>query len=180
MRQKISLLGFNSALGQFWIAATEGGLCRVSLKAGNEDEKTSRQRMLVALERRFGAVEILPDYSALAPAVRYLERYIATPLKAGRYDRPLDPGGTDFQRRIWDVLLGIPAGSTRSYGEVAALAGSPLGARAAGAACGANPLLIIVPCHRVIGSDRSLTGFGGGLELKRKLLDAEKAQFAVS
>lgn len=180
MRQKISLLGFNSALGQFWLAAAGRGLCRVSLQEGNEDEEASRQRMLDSLERRFGIVEIVPDNGALAPAVRYLERYIAAPLKAGRYDGPLDPGGTDFQRRVWDVLLGIPAGSTLSYGEVAALAGSPRGARAAGAACGANPLLIIVPCHRVIGSDLSLTGFGGGMGLKRKLLEAEKARFAGS
>lgn len=180
MRQKISLLGFKSALGQFWLAAAERGLCRVNLKAENEDEDTSRQRMIDALERRFGIVEIVPDNGNLIPVVSYLERYIAAPLTAGRYDGPLDSGGTDFQRKVWNVLLGIPAGSTRSYGEVAALAGSPLGARAAGTACGANPLLIIVPCHRVIGSDSSLTGFGGGLDLKRRLLEAEKARFSRS
>jgi O-6-methylguanine DNA methyltransferase len=83
--------------------------------------------------------------------------------------------GTDFQRRVWRALQKIPRGQTRSYGWVARKIGRPKAARAVGTACGANPVPIIIPCHRVIASDGSLGGFGGGLPLKRRLLALEKA-----
>ena len=90
------------------------------------------------------------------------------------FDLPLAPCGTDFQQRVWLRLREIPYGETRSYGEIAAELGMPPGAsRAVGLANGANPLSVVVPCHRVVGSDGSLTGFGGGLERKRFLLDLE-------
>ena len=91
-----------------------------------------------------------------------------------RFDLPLSPQGTQFQRRGWEELRRIGWGSTRSYGEVARAAGSPRGARAVGMACNRNPLLIVVPCHRVVGADGSLVGYGGGLELKRRLLELER------
>ena len=91
-----------------------------------------------------------------------------------RFDLPLSPQGTQFQRRVWEELRRIGWGSTRSYGEVARAVGSPRGARAVGMACNRNPLLIVVPCHRVVGADGSLVGFGGGLELKRRLLELER------
>ncbi len=96
---------------------------------------------------------------------------------AGRrreFDLALAPRGTAFQRSVWQALTRIPYGETVSYGELARRIGSPQASRAVGLANGANPLPIIVPCHRVIGADGSLTGFGGGLEIKRKLLALER------
>lgn len=90
------------------------------------------------------------------------------------FDLPLSPQGTAFQLAAWRALRGIPYGETRSYGEQAKAIGRPRAVRAVGAANGANPLPIVVPCHRVIGSDGSLTGFGGGLDVKEKLLAHER------
>lgn len=92
-----------------------------------------------------------------------------------RFDVELGAKGTDFQHIVWDALVRIPYGETVSYGELARRIGRPQASRAVGLANGANPLPIIVPCHRVIGSDGSLTGFGGGLDLKRRLLELEGA-----
>jgi len=91
------------------------------------------------------------------------------------FDLPLEPTGTDFQLRVWNLLRGIPYGVTTSYGELARRLGDPQKSRAVGAANGANPIPIIVPCHRVVGSKGELTGFGGGLERKRWLLEHEGA-----
>ena len=88
---------------------------------------------------------------------------------------PLDPQGTAFQQAVWRLLRGIARGSTRSYGELAALLGKPSASRAVGAAVGRNPISILVPCHRVIGRDGALTGYAGGLALKRRLLQLEGA-----
>ena len=89
---------------------------------------------------------------------------------------PLAPRGTDFQRKVWSALCAIPYGDTMSYGKLAARIGEPAAVRAVGAANGRNPLCIIVPCHRVIGADGSLTGFGGGLPRKRFLLGLERGE----
>lgn len=89
------------------------------------------------------------------------------------FDLNLAPRGTEFQQQVWDGLLAIPYGETRSYGELAATIGRPSAARAIGAANGRNPLSIVVPCHRVIGADGSLTGFAGGVSAKQCLLDLE-------
>ena len=91
-----------------------------------------------------------------------------------RFDLALAPTGTAFQRKVLEALQAIPYGETRSYKEVAAAIGKPRAVRAVGAANGRNPIPIIIPCHRVIGSDGSLTGFGGGLEVKRALLALEQ------
>lgn len=103
-----------------------------------------------------------------------LERYFAGELAAPE-DIPVRLAGTDFQRTVWRALLGIPAGETRTYAALAAAIGRPTAIRAVGLANGSNPVGIVVPCHRVIGSDGSLTGYGGGLERKRWLLAHEKA-----
>jgi methylated-DNA-[protein]-cysteine S-methyltransferase len=107
-----------------------------------------------------------------AQAREQLEEYFAGTRR--EFDLPLAPCGTEFQTRVWQALRDIPYGETRSYGEVAAAIGRPDRARAVGAANGRNPIAVIVPCHRVIGADGSLTGFGGGLERKRVLLDLER------
>ena len=103
---------------------------------------------------------------------RELEGYFAGRLT--RFDTPVAPEGTPFQRRVWAALCEIPYGQTRSYSELARQIGADKAVRAVGAANGANPIAIIVPCHRVIGADGSLTGFGGGLPVKRALLDLEQ------
>jgi len=89
------------------------------------------------------------------------------------FDLPLDLRGTGFQRRAWAAVASIPYGQTRTYADIARAIGQPKAARAVGAANGANPLPLVVPCHRVIGSNGSLTGYGGGLDVKRKLLVME-------
>ena len=90
------------------------------------------------------------------------------------FDLPLAPVGTEFQMRCWDALLEVPYGETRSYGDIARAAGSPKGFRAVGMANNRNPIAIIIPCHRIIGSDGKLVGYGGGLDIKVFLLELER------
>lgn len=113
------------------------------------------------------------DNAVLRVTRAQLREYFAGARRA--FDLPLAPRGTAFQRRVWDALATIPYGSTTSYGEIARRIGTPDAVRAVGAANGRNPLPIVVPCHRVIGADGSLTGFGGGLPTKRFLLRLEGA-----
>lgn len=89
------------------------------------------------------------------------------------FDLPLNPQGTVFQKKVWKALQEIPYGEVRTYGQIAGAVGSPKGARAVGMACHNNPILIMIPCHRVIGANGSLTGFGCGLDMKEKLLKLE-------
>ena len=110
----------------------------------------------------------------VARAERQLEEYFAGERRA--FDLPLGPVGTPFQRRVWAALERIPYGETISYGELARRVGNPSASRAVGAANGRNPIPIVIPCHRVIGSTGKLTGFGGGLDVKRALLDLETAK----
>ena len=112
-----------------------------------------------------------PDPGAFGAAVDQLEAYFAGELTDFHVE--LDLRGTEFQRRVWQALLTIPFGETRSYGEIAEQIGAPGAARAVGLANGHNPIAIVVPCHRVIGANGSLTGFGGGLDRKRTLLELE-------
>ncbi|MGO4444031.1 methylated-DNA--[protein]-cysteine S-methyltransferase [Mycobacterium sp. 2YAF39] len=112
------------------------------------------------------------DETAFPDAVEQLEAYFAG--ERTDFDMSLELVGTEFQRRVWAALLTIPYGETRSYGEIARQIGSPGAFRAVGLANGHNPIGIIVPCHRVIGSNGSLTGYGGGLDRKRALLDMER------
>ncbi len=95
--------------------------------------------------------------------------------KRRAFDLPLEPLGSSFERHVWTKLLGVPYGATTSYGAIAAELGLSSGARAVGRANGANPIPIVIPCHRVIGADGRLTGYGGGLPLKRALLELEGA-----
>lgn len=113
----------------------------------------------------------LRDDATFAAARAQLDEYFAG--ERLDFNVKLDLRGSDFQRKVWDALLTIPYGETRSYGEIAKQIGRPDRARAVGAANGQNPVSIIVPCHRVIGADGSLTGYGGGLHRKRLLLDLE-------
>ena len=111
------------------------------------------------------------DDAVFAEPRRQLEEYFAG--ERTDFDLPLNPVGTPFQRVVWDALRTIPYGEIRSYGEIAVQIGRPGAARAVGWANGRNPISVIVPCHRVIGASGALTGYGGGLERKRHLLDLE-------
>jgi len=115
-----------------------------------------------------------PRHAALRQAQQELAEYFAG--KRRRFETPLAPEGTPFQHAIWRAISTVGFGSTITYGELAIRAGFPGNARAAGAATGRNPLTIIVPCHRIVGSDGSLTGYAGGLERKRALLTLEGAR----
>jgi methylated-DNA-[protein]-cysteine S-methyltransferase len=113
----------------------------------------------------------------LLEAGNQLAAYFAGKLR--EFHLPLEMAGTDFQLRVWNRLLQIPYGETRSYGELARALGTPAAVRAVGAANGANPIAIVVPCHRVIGSNGALTGYGGGLPLKRRLLELERSNTSL-
>ena len=147
-------------MGMLRLVAEELGLRTVWFVRGRKEEKPD--------------AEWKEDAAFFVEVIRQLNGYFAGELR--EFEIPLLMLGTDFQKRVWKALLTIPYGETMSYGELAKKIGEPKAVRAVGAANGQNPIPIIVPCHRVIGSDGSLTGFGGGLENKKKLLELEKGQ----
>jgi methylated-DNA-[protein]-cysteine S-methyltransferase len=149
-----------SPVGTLRLVAEELGLRTVWFVGGRKKEQPD--------------VEWKEDAAFFVEVIRQLNAYFAGELR--EFEIPLLMLGTEFQKRVWKALLTIPYGETMSYGELAKKIGEPKAVRAVGAANGQNPLPIIVPCHRVIGSDGSLTGFGGGLENKKKLLELEKGQ----
>lgn len=108
----------------------------------------------------------------ISKAAEQIREYFNGRRKA--FDLPLNAVGTGFRKRVWDAMLEIPYGETKTYKDMAELAGNVKACRAAGGACGANPISIVIPCHRVIGSDDSLTGYGGGLHIKTALLELEQ------
>jgi methylated-DNA-[protein]-cysteine S-methyltransferase len=116
--------------------------------------------------------------AVLESARKQLDAYFRG--KGKGFSLPLDPSGTDFQKRVWMALRDIPFGQTTAYSDIAARIGAPKAMRAVGAANGRNPIAIIVPCHRVIGADGSMTGFGGGLPRKSYLLALEQGQGALA
>ena len=124
-----------------------------------------------------GAVTPGRATGALAELERQLDKYFAGSLKT--FDLPLAPTGTPFQLEVWEALQAIPYGATTSYGDVAKKIGRADAVRAVGAANGQNPIPIVIPCHRVIGASGSLTGFGGGLAMKRWLLAHENGQWSM-
>ena len=134
--------------------------------------------LYMAVQRYRPGEEILglpgdPDAEPFASGATQLASYFAGQLH--EFDLPLAPAGTQFQRTVWAALQQIPYGETWSYGQLASKIGNPAAVRAVGLANGRNPIAVVVPCHRVIGADGSLTGYGGGLDRKRYLLDLEAA-----
>lgn len=150
----------------FCVVGEDGAVIRIEFENGRESQKRTRR----LAEEGIGIVE---DSGRTAEVRRQLEEYFA----GGRetFDLPLAPQGTAFEKSVWNELSRIPYGETRSYAEIARAIGRPGAARAVGRANGANPIPIVVPCHRVIGTNGSLTGFGGGLEVKSLLLEIEGA-----
>ena len=117
------------------------------------------------------------EATPLVETIRQLRAYWAGELRD--FDLPLAPEGTPFQHLVWDALCKIPYGETISYGQLARRIGNPKASRAVGLANGSNPIPIVIPCHRVIGSNGKLTGYGGGLEIKEKLLALEQRQLRL-
>ncbi len=148
------------------VDSATGALCLCDW-IGNRHYDSNIRRLAATV----GTIVPDPESAAMAEVVSQLDQYFASRRTA--FDLKLGAVGTPFQHRVWDVLAAIPYGTTMSYGAVARAAGCPRGFQAVSAAVGANPISIIVPCHRVIGSDGSLTGFAGGLAAKTKLLTLE-------
>lgn len=157
-------------LGELLLAYEDGVLAHVDF--GDDPARCAR-----VLAARYGAYTLAPRRAADGgphPACRALARYMAGDLGALR-DVAVTTGGTATQRRVWEALRDIPAGSTESYGRFAERVGLARGARAVGRINGQNPVAVVLPCHRVVGADGSLTGFGGGVHRKRWLLEHEGA-----
>lgn len=154
----------DTPIGPFMLAGSDTALSAASFPRGDR--------------RREPASGWIEARAPLAAAAEQIEEYFAGARRA--FDLELAVEGTRFQRRVWRALRSIPFGELRSYGELAREIGRPGASRAVGAANGANPLPLVVPCHRVVGADGSLTGFGGGLETKRWLLEFEGATPAAA
>lgn len=157
---------FDSPLGKIIVSVRDGRLCALSFA----DHSAAQVRWL---ERRFGALSFRSATDP-ASAITALTAYFEGDLRA-LDGLDLDSGGTPFYARVWSELRKVPAGRTISYGQLAAAIGSPHAARAVGVANARNPIALVVPCHRTIGSDGRLVGYGGGLDRKRWLLEHEGA-----
>jgi AraC family transcriptional regulator of adaptative response/methylated-DNA-[protein]-cysteine methyltransferase len=159
-----------SPLGKMLVGITETGVCAIafgSLESELEDD----------LHARFGLAEIVRDDDGLGKTLRQVLSQLSEHALA--IDLPIDVRATAFQRRVWSALQAIPRGETRSYAQLAAEIGQPTAVRAVARACGANPVAVVIPCHRVIGSKGELTGYRWGLERKRFLLDLERTRELV-
>jgi methylated-DNA-[protein]-cysteine S-methyltransferase len=149
----------SSPVGTLTLVASNEGLAAILW----ENERPHRVPLNIEAENA--------THPVLVEAERQLREYFAG--RRRRFDLTLDVSGTAFQRAVWDALLTIPFGETRSYAQIAKQIGHPSAARAVGAANGRNPLSIVAPCHRVVGSTGALTGFAGGLDVKARLLALE-------
>lgn len=149
----------DSPFGNILVAWSDRGLERVGIGASVERMADPAWRFVRQLD---------------CPATRQLRAYFAGTLRV--FDLPVVLEGTAFQKKVWQDLARIPYGQTASYGEIGARVGSPNASRAVGLACGRNPVPIVIPCHRVIGSGGSLVGFGGGVAMKQALLDFERGR----
>jgi O-6-methylguanine DNA methyltransferase len=174
---------FNSAVGPLFLAASQKGLLALEFDARLPGQQTIRPnpRDLRSEDARDGGsgkrtknkIEFCESDVEMRVYTRQLEEYFAGERK--QFTFALDLRGTDFQLACWRALLDIPYGETRSYADIARTVGRLNGFRAVGMANNRNPIAIVVPCHRVIASDGTLCGYGGGLDLKRKLLELEGA-----
>ena len=167
----------DSAIGPLFLAASTNGLVALEFDARLPDQQSIRPNPRDVREEnlRVGKNGVAFEHSPrmLQPYLTQLEEYFAG--KRREFTFPLDLRGTDFQLACWRALLAIPYGETRTYADIARVVGKPNAFRAVGMANNRNPIAIVVPCHRVIASDGTLCGYGGGLDVKRKLLELEGA-----
>jgi len=162
----------SSPLGKIWICATDYGIC--ALEFGEKVGRLARYLVRHQIDVPDSNDALLSDSpSILDKAVEQLAAYFERRLR--QFDLPLDLRGTPFQLAVWDELLHIPYGQTLTYGEIALEVERPRASQAVGGAVGANPVSIIVPCHRVLGHDGALTGYAYGIERKEALLQLEQA-----
>jgi methylated-DNA-[protein]-cysteine S-methyltransferase len=157
---------FRTPAGDFSVALNQNGAV-VATAFGNVD----------ALRKRFEAGELIPNPQLAASARRQVAEFFRG--RRRDFTLKLAPAGTDFQKRVWSALQRIPFGQTRSYGQLAAQLGNPAAARAVGRANATNPICLLVPCHRVVGADGSITGFAFGEKIKRLLLEHENRVSSV-
>lgn len=157
----------SSYLGWVMVAATDRGICALIL---GDNPETLRE----LLRMKFPQAEFRESDSAFSELVARVISFVESP--RAEFSLPLDMQGSAFQQQVWMALRDIPAGSTISYRDLAGRIGRPKAVRAVASACGANPVAVIVPCHRVIRSDGNLGGYHWGIERKRALLDREAAQ----
>jgi len=150
----------------FHIAATEKGICFVGSPEEGFDELSSW------VAKKLRGFVLINDEEKMKPFTDALKRYFDQETKDLKV--AVDLYGTDFQKEVWSALQTIPHGKTLNYSEVAKMVDKPKAVRAVSTAIGANPVMIVVPCHRVIGKNGSLTGFRGGLDMKQRLLELEK------
>lgn len=162
----INIQYFNSSCGLFVLASFGDKLCLCDWSNNPCAERNKRR-----IERYLNASFKIETTSILEETKRQLDEYFAGNRKA--FTIPLHFVGTDFQQQVWNELLNIPYGATTSYKEIAQNIGKPKAVRAVAGAIGANGISILIPCHRVIGSDKSLTGYAGGLKAKKMLLQIE-------
>jgi len=166
-----------SPVGPLFLAASGSGLVALEFDASLPGQQTIRQNPRDLREgndfRKRRVFRFEASATAMQPYVRQLDEYFAS--KRREFSFALDLRGTDFQQACWRALVAIPYGETRSYADIARAVGRPRGFRAVGMANNRNPVAIVVPCHRVIASDGTLCGYGGGLDVKRKLLQLEGA-----
>ena len=165
---RIGYLTDSSPLGRLLVAATEHGICAVSLADSDKD-------LVTALQREYPRAII-----SKSEDVRKLLKEVLKFFEGQLLNLPLDLRGTDFQRKVWAALQTIPYGSTSSYSDVARMVGKPRAVRAVANACGDNPVPLIIPCHRVIRKDGSLGGYGLGVHRKRQLLAMESRPRSTS
>jgi methylated-DNA-[protein]-cysteine S-methyltransferase len=163
----IAYTTMDSAVGRLLIASSDRGLLRIEFLQNGVGEAISR------LERAYPGETLVEDLAMNRDVLNQLQEYFQGRRRV--FTLPLELRGTEFQRSVWDAVAGVPYGQTRSYVDIANKLGKPKACRAVGAANGANPIPIVIPCHRIIGSDGSMTGFGGGIPIKEKLLALEKA-----
>ena len=150
----------------FYIAKNDQGLCYVSVPDESFDE------FILYMEKKYPKTDVVENETALLPYKEELTNYFAG--KISQFMMPVSWSGTEFQKLVWQALQKIPFGETCTYSDIAEKINRPKSVRAVGTAIGANPILIVVPCHRVIGKNGKLTGFRGGLEMKKKLLEIEE------
>jgi O-6-methylguanine DNA methyltransferase len=165
VNEEVVYARMDAPIGPVWVAATETGVCLIGLGTAQPDAFFSR------LSRIFGPQPPRKDPKRLAAALAQLREYFSRIRR--EFDLSLDLHGTEFQRAVWAEIARTPYGATTTYGEIARRVQHPRAARAVGGAVGANPLPIIVPCHRVLGARGTLVGYGGGLEMKAALLRLE-------
>jgi len=167
--KELSFIVQNTWIGDVLIASSQNGVCALYLPRSNPEN------LIHKLIRSFPGYDIKEDMKPNESAIEQLNAYFQG--KRKKFTIKLDPLGTPFQQKVWQAVREVPYGETRSYGDIARQINNPGASRAVGLANRNNPIPIFIPCHRIIGSDGSMTGYGSGIPLKKKLLNLENGIF---